>query len=55
MSAKEKNIIYGLYNDETELLSAVKVAKDKHMDIMDVLSPFPVHGLDPLLPAFSLA
>jgi hypothetical protein len=49
MSAKETNIIYGLYNDETELLRAVKVAKDKHMDIMDVMSPFPVHGLDPLL------
>ena len=46
---KGKNVIYGLYNDETDLLRAVRAANDKHMDILDVLSPFPVHGLDPLL------
>ena len=49
MSAKEKHILYGLYDDETDLLRAVKTATDNHMEIMDVLSPFPVHGLDPLL------
>ena len=48
MSAN-KEVVYGLYNDETELLSAVKVAGDHHMSIMDVYTPFPVHGLDPLL------
>ncbi len=42
-------VIYGLYNDEEELLRAVKVAKDKHLEIMDVYTPFPVHGLDPIL------
>ena len=47
--ANHKDIVYGLYNDEEELLRAVKVAGDKHMEIMDVYSPFPVHGLDPLL------
>ena len=46
---KGKNVIYGLYDDETDLLQAVRAAKEKHMDILDVLSPFPVHGLDPLL------
>ena len=49
MGSNGTNIIYGLYDDETDLLRAVKAAKDKHMDIMDVFSPFPVHGLDPLL------
>ena len=44
-----KEIIYGLYNDETDLMKAVKVAKEKHLDIMDVYTPFPVHGLDPIL------
>lgn len=43
------NLIYGLYNDETELMRAIKDAKDAHMDIYDVYTPFPVHGLDPIL------
>lgn len=49
MSAKHKTVIYGLYNDEEVLLKAVKSAKEKHLDIMDVFSPFPIHGLDDLL------
>lgn len=49
MSYKNRSIVYGLYNDETELLSAVKVANKEHLEIMDVFTPFPVHGLDPLL------
>ncbi|NBC25167.1 MAG: DUF3341 domain-containing protein [Bacteroidetes bacterium] len=44
-----KNVIFGLYDDEKDLLSAVKVAKSQHLEIMDVFSPFPVHGLDPIL------
>ena len=49
MSYKNRSIVYGLYNDETELLSAVKVANKEHLSIMDVFTPFPIHGLDPLL------
>ena len=44
-----KDIIYGLYNDEEDLLRAVKQANAAHLEIMDVYTPFPVHGLDPLL------
>jgi hypothetical protein len=44
-----KKVLYGLYNDETELLKAIKTANKQHLDIMDVYTPFPVHGLDPLL------
>lgn len=44
-----KEIIFGLYNDETDLLRAVKNAKERKLDIMDVYTPFPVHGLDPVL------
>lgn len=49
MGFKNKDVIYGLYNDEVDLLEAVKQANVDHLDIMDVYSPFPVHGLDPLL------
>jgi len=30
-------------------MQAVKVAREKHLNILDVYSPFPVHGLDPIL------
>ncbi len=49
MANKHTEVLFGLYDDETDLLDAVKIAKDDHLDIMDVYSPFPVHGLDPLL------
>ncbi len=49
MGSYNKEIIYGLYDDETDLLSAVASANSDHMDIYDVYSPFPVHGLDPIL------
>lgn len=46
---RNKEIIFGLYGDEQDLLAAVKTAKDKDLEIYDVYSPFPVHGLDPIL------
>lgn len=46
---QSKEVLYGLYDDEVVLLSAVKKAKSDHMDIMDVFTPFPVHGLDEAL------
>lgn len=47
--ADSKEVLFGLYDDEGDLLKAVKQANADHLDIMDVYSPFPVHGLDPLL------
>ncbi len=47
--SQSKDIIYGLWNDEEDLLRAVKVAVGDHLEIMDVYTPFPIHGLDPLL------
>ena len=47
--ANSTDIIFGLYNDEEDLLKAVKQANADHLEIMDVYTPFPVHGLDPLL------
>ena len=49
MAADSKKVLYGLYNDEEELKSAIKTAHRSHLDIMDVFTPFPVHGLDPVL------
>lgn len=45
-SNKSKEVLYGLYDDEEVLLKAVHKAKEDHLDIMDVFTPFPVHGLD---------
>ncbi|MCB9081145.1 MAG: DUF3341 domain-containing protein [Lewinellaceae bacterium] len=46
---QHKEVLYGLYDDEEVLLKAVRKAKSDHLDIMDVFSPFPVHGLDDAL------
>lgn len=43
---KNKEVLFGLYNDEEILMEAIKVAKKDHLEIMDVFTPFPVHGLD---------
>lgn len=44
-----RNILFGLYDDEEKLLEAVKAANADHLTIDEVYTPFPVHGLDPLL------
>jgi len=44
-----KEVLFGLYNDDTELVDAVYKAKDAGLEIMDVYTPFPVHGLDDVL------
>jgi Protein of unknown function (DUF3341) len=49
MAAHSNKVLFGLYNDEEDLKSAVKAAHAAHLDIMDVYTPFPVHGLDPIL------
>lgn len=49
MKVLNKEVLYGLYNDEEDLLRAVRQANSEHLEIYDVFSPFPVHGLDPLM------
>lgn len=49
MKVLDREVLFGLYDDEEDLLSAVKAARKAHLDIMDVFTPFPVHGLDPAL------
>jgi hypothetical protein len=40
---------HALYNDDDVLLSAVKKIKEKHYDIEEIYTPFPVHGLDKVM------
>jgi hypothetical protein len=49
MKGQHKEVVFGLYNDETELIDAIHQAKSKHHEIMDVYSPFPIHGMEKLL------
>ncbi len=42
-------IIYGLYADDDDLMDGVKAFRDKGIDIKEVYTPFPVHGLDKAL------
>jgi hypothetical protein len=45
---KEK-IIHAIFNDEQDVLIAVKALKDNDVNVNEVFSPFPIHGLDPIL------
>ena len=49
MRVYNQNILFGLYDDEEILVKAVTQAKNDHLDIWDVFTPFPVHGLDDAL------
>jgi hypothetical protein len=44
-----KHIIHGLYNDEVPLLDACKKLKASGIKVKEVFSPFPVHGIDPVI------
>ena len=46
---KNRNYISVYFDDEVPLLNAVKKLRENKETIIDVLSPFPVHGLDPAL------
>ncbi len=41
--------ISGYYQDEEDLLLGLKKLKEKGVEILDVFTPFPVHGLDKVL------
>ena len=44
-----KKVIYGLFEDEEVLLKSAKDLVSKGVRIKDVFSPFPVHGIDPVI------
>ena len=44
-----KNTLYGIFDDEEILLSSVKEIRSNNIEIEEVFSPFPIHGLDKAL------
>jgi len=42
-------IIHAIFDDEQDVLTVVKDLKDNNIDVNEVYSPFPIHGLDPIL------
>lgn len=42
-------VIYATYDDDVTLLEGAKVLVSKGVHIRDVFSPFPIHGLDPVI------
>ena len=44
-----KKKIYGIFNDENVLMNAIKSLKEKGIMVADVISPYPVHGMDEAL------
>ena len=46
---KEASYISAYYSDEEDLIQGIKQLKQQNVKILDVLTPFPVHGLDKLL------
>jgi hypothetical protein len=41
--------IKAYYNDDEKLIEGLKILKSNNLEILDVLTPFPVHGLDKIL------
>ena len=46
MSSHPKKFVYGLFNDDEVLLNAVTSLRRNGLNVKDVVSPFPIHGLD---------
>ena len=44
-----KRVIRSVYNDEHELLESIHYLRGKGVKILNVFSPFPVHGIDQAL------
>ena len=43
---EEKNFLVGIYEDDAVLLNAISIIREKGINIHEVYSPFPVHGID---------
>ena len=47
--SKANQIIYALYDDDHVLLEAAKKLVARGVKVKDVYSPFPIHGIDPVI------
>lgn len=48
-TTKNKQIISALFDDDDILLKGIKDVRDKGFHVEEVYSPFPIHGLDPVM------
>ena len=46
---ESNKFIIGIYDHEEKLLKAIKHLRSKGIEIHDALSPFPIHGIDPII------
>lgn len=46
MSAHPKKFVYGIFNDDDTVMHAIPALRQKGLRVKDVISPFPIHGLD---------
>ena len=44
-----EKVIYAMYDDDTVLLDGAKKITGKGIKVADVYSPFPIHGIDPVI------
>jgi hypothetical protein len=44
-----KQVIYAMYNDDDHLLDAAKKLVSKGVKITNCFTPFPIHGIDPII------
>lgn len=44
-----KKVIHAMYDDEEKLMKAAEVLGEHHVSVKDVYSPFPIHGIDPII------
>jgi len=44
-----KKVIHGIYDDEVPLLEGCKKLRDAGIRIKEVFTPFPIHGIDPII------
>lgn len=44
-----KQVIHGIYDDEVPLMDACHKLKAAGIKVKDVYSPFPIHGIDPVI------
>ncbi|TXC85073.1 DUF3341 domain-containing protein [Luteibaculum oceani] len=47
--AKNEKVIYAMYDDDGALMNSAKSLVDKGVRVRDVFSPFPIHGIDPII------
>ncbi len=44
-----KKVIHAMYDDEEKLMKAAEVLGENYVKVKEVYSPFPIHGIDPII------